>query len=696
MFDSLNLAFRLWNLGFTPKALGGINMAHREIFWNIPYGVIIYLLVLIPFAILGWGLYKMFLLWRIGKKENRINNIPSRVWSVITFGIFQTRVIKDIYAGVMHLLIFWGFVILTMGAIIDAVESNIAHHLLHTSFLKGTPYLYFSLTLDTFGFFAIVGILMALYRRYVIRPDKLDNKPENAILLIWILVMLITGFLVEGSRMAATEVRQHPDWAIFSPVGLFCAQGFLLTGLTTSGIRLTHQIIWWLHVAIGFGLFAYLPFSMLSHVFLSPLNQFFRSFEAKGALTSIPNLEEAETFGVAKAEEFTWKQLFDLDACLRCGRCQDFCPVYLSEKPFSPKEITQDIKGHWLVVGKKILEGKEKDTTSANLLGDVVKEEALWFCTTCGSCEEQCPIFVEHVQRIVDLRRNLVLMESKFPQEVTPVFKGMETQGNPWGIGAHTRADWAKELGVKKISEALDTEYLYFVGCAGSFDDRGKKVSTAFVKILKQAGVSFAILGEEETCCGDSARRIGNEYLFQMLVEANIGKFKNYKVKKIITCCPHCYNALKNEYPQFGAEFEVYHHTEFINSLINKGKVKISKDLAKTITYHDSCYLGRYNGIYNQPREILKSIPKVRLQEMERRREKSFCCGAGGGRMWMEETVGKRINTQRCEQALKVNPDIISTACPFCLTMLDDAVKEKNLEEKVKVQDIAQLVAEAI
>jgi Fe-S oxidoreductase len=398
--------------------------------------------------------------------------------------------------------------------------------------------------------------------------------------------------------------------------------------------------------------------------------------------------------------EFTWKQLLDLDACTRCGRCQDRCPAYLTEKPLSPKKLIQDLKTH-LQKERPILlgNGKEKEAQALTpIMGNAITDDELWSCTSCMSCMEQCPVFIEQVPKVVDLRRYLVMMESSFPPEVAGVFKNMEVNSNPWGIGLSKRGDWAKALGVKILSEAEDKEIdvLYYVGCSGSFDDRNKRVATAFAQILQAAGVRFAILGPEEKCCGDSARRMGNEYLFQQLAQENIAAMQQYGVKTVVATCPHGYNIIKNEYPQLGGVFQVYHHTEFIARLVAEGRLKLANPVNQKVAFHDSCYLGRYNSIYDQPRTVMTTIPGITLREMERNRERSFCCGAGGGRMWMEEHLGTRINHSRFEDAVKTGAGMIGTACPFCLTMLEDATKDKEMEESIKVRDVTEVVLESL
>lgn len=673
--------------------------AFREIGWNISYDWLIYPIFLIPLVIFLYGFYQHYKLLKIVKFELNISGIWERIKTLINESIVQKRIVsKDYYAGMMHLFFFWGFVVLfIVGGLMDAVEEHLFKEILHKSFLHGSIYLWHSLLLDIFGALAIVGVLMAIFRRYVLKPDKLDNKMEDAYILILMLIILVTGFYLEGARMAVTEIKQHPDWAIWSPVGL--AIGKLLIPLGENTLLISHKIIWWFHMFVAFLLIGYIPYSKLVHVIFYPTNQFLRKLEPLGAITPIPNLEEAETFGVSKIEEFNFKQIFDLDSCVRCGRCQEYCPAYITEKPLSPKNVIQDIKGHWVIVGPEILKNnkQEKETEEkprANLIGDIVKEDALWSCTTCGQCEEECPAFVGHIQRIIDMRRNLTLMESKFPQEVNLVFRNMENNFNPWGVGYTLRADWIEGQNVKQLKEGEEVELLYWVGCAGSFDDRNKKVATSFATILNKAGIDFATLGTKEKCCGESARRIGNEYLYQILAKENIEILNSAKFKRIVTTCPHCYNTLKNEYSQFGGNYQVVHYLELLQELLRGGKLKLNKNLNSKFTYHDSCYLGRHNKIYSQPREILSRLGG-KFQELNRNKERSFCCGAGGGRMWMEERIGKRINQTRIEQVQGTGVEFVVSSCPFCLTMLSDGIKEKQLEEKLKSYDLLELVAQS-
>lgn len=676
---------------------------HREVYWNIEGHLLIYLFLVIALIFFFYGYYRLYKYWRIGQPRDLSGHAWERIKSVLVNAFGHARVLRETYPGIMHFAIFWGFLVMVVGTIIVMLEADLGFKLIYGNF-----YLYFmSLGLDMAGLAAIIGIVMAIIRRYVLRPGRLDNKPDDAWSLILILVILITGFVLEGLRIAAT--RQ--PWDVWSPVGWLIA-GWL--GPAAPWQETLHRVLWWAHMALALGFIAYIPFSKLSHIFLSPLNQYYRSLEPKGALIKLDlENEEAESFGVAAVEQFTWKDLFDAEACTRCGRCRDNCPAHLSQKALCPKKLIQDIKGELEIKAPVLLsatavgvEGQAAEAAASSeavqsiasrvLIGEAVSEEEIWTCTTCRSCMEQCPVFVEQVPKLVEMRRYLVLTESRFPAEAQTAFRNMENNGNPWGVGWANRADWATELGVKVAAEDSDMEILYWPGCAGAFDDRNRRVATAMVKLLQAAGVNFGILGTEEKCCGDSARRLGNEYLFQMLVEENVETMKGYNVKKIVTQCPHCYNTLKNEYPQFGGDFEVVHHTQYLLELVSSGRLKVQKPLGKRITYHDSCYLGRYNDIYREPRQLLQAAGGTQVLEMERHHNRSFCCGAGGGRMWLEEREGQRINIMRTEQALATNPEVVCTACPFCLTMLGDGLKDKGLEEQVAAMDIAEILAGAV
>jgi Fe-S oxidoreductase/nitrate reductase gamma subunit len=678
----------------------------REVFWNAQhFEPILFTLTAVALAIFAYGLYRRWKLWKaMGKEEIRWDKLPARIKSLFVNGFLQVKTWKDAYPGIMHGLIFFGFFVLLFGAIFDAGEFHITEPLFNWSFLRGNFYLGFSFLLDLFGLLVLIGVLLALFRRYVTKPERLgykgvpDNKADDAVALLLIGGIIVTGFIIEALRIYVTK----PPWEIWSFVGWYLARTF--TGLDLETAKILHKVSWWTHTFIALGFIAYIPYSRLLHIITTPVNHFLLSLQPTGYLEPIRDFENAESFGAGKLEDFTWKQIFDSDACTRCGRCQDGCPAYLSGKPLSPKKVIQDIKTFWLEKAPAAIKAKAAAAAKTAgdaapgkaLVGEVIDLHELWACTNCMYCMEHCSSSIEHVPKIVNMRQYKVLTEADFAPELQLTYRNMENNSNPWGVGAHLRADWAKDLGVKTLAENPQVEYLYYVGCAGSFDDRGKKVSVAFAKILQAAGVSFGILGNEEGCCGDSAMRGGNEYLFQTQAQANIAVMNGYGVKKIITTCPHGYNALKKDYPNFGGNFEVYHHTEIIANLLTSGKITLSQPLTGLFTYHDSCFLGRYNDIYKQPRQILKAVPGIKLTEMERNLDKSFCCGAGGARMWMEEDIGDRINNMRTDQAAATKASTVAVACPFCLTMLSDGIKDRQLSEKMVSLDIAEIVLKAM
>lgn len=671
----------------------------REIMWNAgAYArLIIYLLMIIPLALFIFGVTRRWRLWKLGKPEDfKLNRWGERIWNLLADILTHRRLLEKPYTGLMHLFLFAGFSALAAGTFLIFVQMDITLPIASYSFLKGRFYLWFSLFLDLFGALAIVGVLLAFFRRYLYRPEWLDSIREDWVILLLILIVLITGFLVEGLRILTNELELHPDWAVWSPVGRALALGFQGAGMDRETAISLHHKFWWIHALLAFVFIGYLAYSKLLHILTAPLNIFFRGLDPEGVIKPIRDLENAESFGASKLEDFSRRELFDLDACTRCGRCLEHCPANLSGKPLSPKRNFDSLRSYMEEKGGLIRRGKNPETArEKTLIGEVISEDVVWACTSCLACSHVCPVYIPCLDKLLDMRRYLVLMESRFPPEVQLVFRNMENNGNPWGVGLGLRAEWAKGLGLKTMAEEGEIDFVFWVGCAGSFDDRSKRVATSLVKILGACGARFAILGTEEGCCGDSARRIGNEYLFQTLAQANIGVLNNYGIKKILTMCPHCLNTLKNEYPQFGGNYEVLHYSQFLAEALERGQLKLTKPLNKTVTYHDSCYLGRANGLYQEPRKILRAIAGLRLVEMERNRAHSFCCGAGGGRMWMEERIGIRINQMRTEQARQTEAELVGTACPYCLTMIGDGIKEKEWEEKMQVFDLAELVDQA-
>ena len=617
----------------------------------------------------------------------------------VTIGdaLAHRRFLREPYAGSMHFLIFWGCLLLLFGSAVDAVTHTIGVE------LKGGTYLGFSLLFDIGGIMALIGAIMAVVRRYVIRPERLNTILDDGVLLSFIIVLVITGFVVEGVRQAATELPTNADWSEWSPGGLVFAEAF--KGVSASSLLVIHRSLWWFHAMMAIGAIVYvsLAFSKLQHILISPTNVFFRTLGAVGMPAKI-DIEHAQTLGVGDSREFTWKQLLDVDACTNCGRCQDRCPAYLSGKPLSPRKMTQDIKAHWLKTAHLPKIDPAADlpagpaTAPRALIGDYVKEEEIWNCTTCAACQDTCPVYVEHVAKVIDMRRNLVLMQSKMPETAQLMLRNMDSRGHPWaGVQSlRLRGDWTNGQDLKVLGEGDSTDVLFFVGCTGALVDRNVAATLSLVNILKTAEINFAVLGEAEACCGDPARRAGYEMSFQTSAEQNIATFKAHSVKEIITSCPHCYNTLKNEYPQYGGDFKVVHYTELIAGLIREGKLKLTQELNSTLTYHDPCYLGRYNKIYSAPRDVLQAIPHANIREMERSRNQSFCCGGGGAHMWIEESTGRKINEIRIEDVMKTEADTVVASCPYCLQMLEEGIERKELKASLKAKDLSELVEAAL
>jgi Fe-S oxidoreductase len=660
---------------------------------------IIFAIVLFSaFMAFGISLRRMIALISIGKPEDRLDHIGKRFKKMLAVAIGQTKLFREPVAGLMHAFIFWGFLVL-LSSVLEAIgEGLVPGFSFRCIGILYQPLVFFQ---DIFAGLVILGISIALYRRYILRPKRLQGDRHAQIDAT---VILFTIFLIMVSLLGQNAVRIQLGTFDEGRV-LSAALSSLLALPNASANHLLFEVYWWIHIVLVLGFLNYLPYSKHAHVLTSVPNVFLTSLKPLGALNPI-NLEAEgiEKFGAMDVDDLTWKQLLDGFTCTECGRCSSVCPANTTGKLLSPKKIMTDIRHRTVEKGKLIIHGTgeitakegEKNPFENTLLNNYITPQELFACTTCMACMQECPVNNEHIPAIVELRRSLVLMESNFPQEVQIVFKNLETNFSPWAFPASSRADWAEGMNIPSMSQVQDAEILFWVGCAGAFDARYTKVTQAFAKLMQKAGIKFAILGTEEKCTGDSARRIGNEYLAQMLMKDNITTLNNYNVKKIVATCPHCFNTLKNEYPQFGGNYEVVHHTDFLVKLINEGKLKVTKEEVATVTFHDSCYLGRYNDIYDQPREILDSLPGVHMVEMKRSRSKGFCCGAGGGRMWMEEHEGKRVNMERTEEALAVNPDIIGTACPFCMTMLEDGVKDKEAVEKVKVKDIAEMLLAAV
>ena len=685
----------------------------REVFEGIPGYLQIAFYTIIP-ALLVWGSLQFadrIRNWERGAPDRRKTtkkNVKQRL-ADYRAGVYMRTLLRDSAAGLMHSMMYFGFLVLLGVTTVLEVDHQLPPAL---KFLHGDVYRAYAAVGDIAGIVFTTGVIWAIIRRYVQRPYRIriKSKPEHAIGLGVLLAIGVSGFGSEMFRIAESQAAginmDHEKWSV---LGYPLAQ--LVNGWSESTLNTLHQVLWTSHVLAFIGFLIILPITMLRHMFTSPLNMYLKDRERpKGAMKAMPNLTETslETFGAHVVEDFTWKQLLDLDACTMCGRCTSVCPAHATGKPLDPREIVLK-SGEVMAAtatharGGKVTPPLSVDseiTISANSLFERISSEEIWACTSCKACDEICPVNIEILDKILDMRRYLSLMESDFPAELGNAYRAMENQGNPWGMSQSDRGEWAKDLDVTVLDPgaAFNHEYLYWVGCAGSFDDKNKKVTQSMAKLLKRAGIDVAILGPSEMCTGDSARRSGNEYLFQMLAMPNIEMLNGMGVRKIITQCPHCFNTLANEYPQFGGTYEVIHHSQLLEHLIDSGKLDISDaTLEERITYHDSCYLGRHNDVYMAPRNVVASIKGVDVVEMPRNGTKGMCCGAGGARMWMEETIGTKVNDERAAEAISTGASRVATACPFCYIMLDDGVKGAGKEEhEVKVADISIHLLDAI
>ncbi|MFN7952609.1 MAG: (Fe-S)-binding protein [bacterium] len=664
---------------------------------------VIFILVMAgAFGFFGYSALRFIKLLKIGKPESRLDSLPERVTRVLTVAFGHSKLFRQVVPGLMHFFIFWGFVILTIGTTEMMMQG--IHPALSLRFL-GPLYRPLQGLQDVFALLVMLSVLFAFWRRYVIRPKRLQVGKAaqlDATLILSLIFLLMASYFgftgAEAALAGGATARPLP--------GLVAG---MIGGLPAGALRAVGAGSWWVHILIVFGFLNYLPYSKHFHVLLSVPNTFLSSLKYRGKLMPM-NLEDenAEQFGAKDIQDLTWKMLMDGFTCTECGRCDEVCPANNTGKPLRPRKIVTDVRHRvqdradailalWAAKGGEGEAPKLADDGKTLIGDDYITPEELWSCTTCGACMQECPVMIEHVPTILEMRRYLALTEGSMPAEAALACKNMENNYTPWAFSAATRADWANGLEVKTLAEDKDVDVLFWVGCAGSYDERAKKISRAMVDILNKAGVRWGILGSEEMCTGDSARRVGNEYLYQTLAKSNVEVLNGYGVKKIVTGCPHCLHTLKNEYPEFGGNYEVTHHTQFIDDLVKQGKIKLKPDAAgkDKATYHDPCYLGRYNQEYEAPRNLVQ-LATGPVSEMGRSRDRSFCCGAGGARMWMEEDIKQRVNVARTKEALETGATVIGTGCPFCMTMISDGVKAHEKESEVRVLDVAEQVRAAM
>jgi Fe-S oxidoreductase len=680
-------------------------------------------------ALFLWTMRRRLAPLLFGRAEIRWDRVSERTKALIEFGFGQKRMVDkgERFSGVGHILVFVAFIVLAIRTI--TLWGIGLHEGFHLPFLGIDQPLgqVYSFLKECVVVGALVGIAMLLWQRSFKHKERLTISTEGWAILLTIASLMVTEMLYEGGHLAAeaTHNATDPRFSAATFAASTVAAGLMTFGLSTETLTTLSHIGYWTHVTTILAFGNFLPYGKHFHIITGLPDVFFQRLPPIGQLRKL-DLENSTQFGAAKVTDLSWKEMLDTYSCTECGRCQTYCPTYDTGKPLSHKEVNRAIRHHLEAIGPEfpfplmqLLRGKKPEAAAASAegatatgyqlpelpplvadQGGLIPDATIWACTTCGWCERACPVFIENIPRIVDMRRNKVLMESSFPEEASRVFTGMEQQSNPWGVGSNKRSDWAEGLDVPIASSLAEAgnrfEYLFFVGCAGSFDDRQKKVTRAIFKILKEGKVDFAILGTEEGCNGDSARRLGNEYLFQTLAQANIETFKKYNVTKVITQCPHCFNTIGNEYSQFGVKYEVLHHSQLIAHLLETGKIRTTQAIDQTVTYHDSCYLARYNGITEAPRQALQRVPKLKVLEMPRNRSQGFCCGAGGGRMWLEEKLGQRVNQNRVNEAAATGASVVATGCPFCLTMIRDGINETGREEKLAARDVAEIVADAM
>ncbi|MBK5276601.1 MAG: 4Fe-4S dicluster domain-containing protein [Desulfuromonadales bacterium] len=639
-------------------------------------------------AVFAWGCWKRLSLISLGRPEDRLDNIGIRIGEMLRFAFGQKRVLAKPF-GLNHFVIFWSFIILLV-----ANTEFLLHGVFPAISLSKLPdeiYFPLLLILDIVSLMALLAVIIAAGRRIISPPYPEARTPEAFFILTLIGTLMLAYFGINAAKISRLAESMLPLAHMYMPV----SSRFAVMVPAASGAAV-YAVSWWAHAVALLAFMCYLPNSKHMHILTAIPNCFFRRLEKPNTVPR-EDFKVGNSFGVATVDRYSWKDLLDSFSCTECGRCQNVCPAGITGKPLNPRAVVHDIKVNLLENGRRLKMNQQPEIPLIGEKGEgSISVEAIWACTTCGACMEACPVFIEQMPKIIQLRRHLVETEAEFPEELLNLFENMEGRSNPWGIAPSERTKWCSQLEVKPF-EKNTTEYLLYVGCAGSFDSRSKHVSVAVSQLLDKAGVSWGILGKDEKCCGDSVRRLGNEYVFDKMAQENVALFRERGVKKVITQCPHCFSTLKNDYRQYGLELEVIHHSELLRNLVQDGRLKLDKTTAEmgTTVFHDSCYLGRHNDVYDAPREVIEMATGTAPAEMGRNRGNAFCCGAGGGRMWMEEHTGERINLTRVKEALEEKPDTICVACPYCLTMFEDGLKDVNAGS-VRVRDVAEVMAEAI
>jgi Fe-S oxidoreductase/nitrate reductase gamma subunit len=648
-------------------------------------------IVLSGFAVVFlYGIYRRLRIYFKGNRPPSLDHFKERAARAIANAFAQRKLLKKPYAGLMHLLIYSGIIVLFIGTTLVFLDNDIWQTLFHSQILVGNFYLFYEFFLDAFGLVAIAGLLIAVFRRTFSKPPNLPTSRDDVYIFSVLIVILITGYVLEGIRLAVDK----PSWGPWSFVGYQVALLLQSEGVGEDSVIAFYNSLWWFHALLAFTAVASIPYTKLFHVLTSPFNALFMHLRPKGQLSTPFDLRQLLSsgnfdvkVGAAVIADFSWQQRLSFDSCTSCGRCTNACPATASGALLSPM--------HLILKLRNVMLSRTRTDGGISMIGDVIDPEELWACTTCRACVNECPVLIDHIDAIVDMRRSLV-SESKLDKPKKDLLVNLTNVSNPYGLPQTDRLKWAEGLSVKTVKEQPEFDVLYWVGCSGSYDPRNQNVSRAVVKILNAAKVRFAVLGTEEKCNCEVARRLGEEGRFQQSALELVELLRKHNVKLVLTQCPHCFNTFKNEYPEFGAGFQVVHHSQFIAQLVKGGKLKLKQSSERTVTFHDPCYLGRHNGVFDSPREVISSLSHVTLKEMPRSRENSFCCGAGGANFWYKVEQKKKVGVIRVEEAQALKPNVLATACPFCTSMLEDAATSLGTEDPVQIQDIAELVASLV
>ncbi len=668
-----------------------LGQATRPIMWNVHAPWVMYVLFGVALAIFTAGVYRRVSAWRRGKAdEERLGDWGRRLAILIKEVLFQRRVRDVALPGWFHSLIFYSFLVLLVTTSVVALDYDFGAH-----FFRGWLYVLLTLGCDVGGALILAGVVIAGLRRYVLKPKTIETTLGDSWALLLVALLVLTGFAVAALRIAVLGSR----WAYVSPVAWALSGAF--TGISRETLRPIHAWMWWLHTALAMTWIATIPFTKFFHLLALPTNVFFSKLGPRGelkrvdieALMAADDFDEAAfSLGIARAGDFTWKQRLDFDVCISCGRCEEVCPSFQAGEPFSPKRFVQ--AGRELSGDRG---GRGGGSGEDLLVGGLLEERFIWFCRTCSACVEVCPAAIDHVDTMVEVRRNELMMQARLPVEASRALKLMESQGNPFG-NRNLRSQWIQQMKVPVVPSGGDVDVLYWVGCLSTFDQSKQKIAADVFKLLERSGLSYGVLGADETCCGDPARVLGDERLFQENAKGQVAALHGRTFRTLLVSCPHCFNVLANEYPQFGAKLRVVHHSQLLQELVSRGVIRPSLPSSEKIVYHDPCYLGRYQGIYDGPRKLLEAIPGAAVTEMASCKERSFCCGGGGGHFWMDLRAdgAERVNNLRVDQAREAGAAVIATGCPYCHQMLDDSIKLRDLDKRMRVLDIATLLLDSV